>query len=223
MKTLQVCLILVSLGFCRELREIPVSKPNLLVPTAVVVGTLGLALAAWTQVNPRISQFEEIGWDRYVRNITRPPRWDHDYWVLDYIAHPLVGSETFLLCRNEGFPFFTSLLFSAASSALWEFGFEAVAERPSVQDLILTPLIGSLIGEFRFQSGRSLRRSESLPPLARTILCALIDPIDLLMAPWRAARARSEMRGPRLVQASGGPGWNPQKGLTFDLQTEWSF
>lgn len=50
--------------------------------------------------------------------------------------------------RSCGFNAWQSLLYcSLISNVGWEFGIEAFMERPSIQDLFITPLVGSLIGE----------------------------------------------------------------------------
>ena len=50
--------------------------------------------------------------------------------------------------RSLGYSVMTSFLYSAAISTFaWEYGFEALAEVPSTQDLIITPICGSILGE----------------------------------------------------------------------------
>ena len=50
--------------------------------------------------------------------------------------------------RSLDYSVMTSFLYSAAISTFaWEYGFEALAEVPSTQDLIITPICGSILGK----------------------------------------------------------------------------
>ncbi|MFZ2890098.1 DUF3943 domain-containing protein, partial [Sulfuricurvum sp.] len=52
------------------------------------------------------------------------------------------------MARNDGLSIGESAAFSTLMSTFfWEYGYEAFAEVPSIQDLIFTPLVGSLFGE----------------------------------------------------------------------------
>lgn len=73
----------------------------------------------------------------------------------------------------------SSFLFSTASSALWEFGFESPFQRPSSQDLLITSTTGSLLGEFRFRLKRLLLETDTTT--SRT-LAVIIDPLQSLTA-----------------------------------------
>jgi hypothetical protein len=46
------------------------------------------------------------------------------------------------------------------STFFWEYGIEAFAEIPSVQDLIFTPVAGSLMGEMFFITKKSIVRHD---------------------------------------------------------------
>lgn len=82
------------------------------------------------------------------RNVKKGPVIDHDDWVLNYVAHPYVGSVYYMSARSAGFNAGYSLLYSfGMSTVFWEYGIEAFAEVPSLQDLIVTPLGGAIIGE----------------------------------------------------------------------------
>ena len=53
-----------------------------------------------------------------------------------------------MIARDDGFGPWESFLYSVAmSSFFWEYGYEAFAEIPSIQDLIFTPTIGAIMGE----------------------------------------------------------------------------
>ena len=49
--------------------------------------------------------------------------------------------------RNHGRAPIRGFLLSTAASLGWEYGFEAIMEQPSIQDLLVTSPVGSLLGE----------------------------------------------------------------------------
>lgn len=86
--------------------------------------------------------------ERWFEHVSTPPVWDHDDWVINYIGHPVSGAWYYTMARNDGMSVGESAAFSALMSTFfWEYGYEAVAEVPSIQDLIFTPLLGSFLGE----------------------------------------------------------------------------
>ena len=86
---------------------------------------------------------------RWFRNIFKKgPEWDHDRFYFNFILHPYAGAVYFMSARSCGFNTWQSLLYCTCVSTIgWEFGVEAFMERPSYQDLFITPLLGSAIGE----------------------------------------------------------------------------
>jgi hypothetical protein len=65
---------------------------------------------------------------------------------------------TYLTVRNMGASRGRSFLFSSVASIGWEYVFEAWAEQPSIQDLLVTSTVGSMLGEAVFQFTRYLLR-----------------------------------------------------------------
>jgi len=87
-------------------------------------------------------------YDRWKENVKNGPVMDEDDGVLNWIAHPWMGSGYYVMARHCGMSKWDSFFYSAfASTVLWEYGLESVAEVPSIQDLVITPVIGSLVGE----------------------------------------------------------------------------
>ncbi|HSC52125.1 MAG TPA: DUF3943 domain-containing protein [Phnomibacter sp.] len=97
------------------------------------------------------------------RNINRaysnPPVIDEDDWQMNYVGHPLAGSLYYNTIRSQNATWFQSFLFSTAQSVIWEYLVEGIAEQPSVQDLIITPISGSILGEACHQLTMSMRRN----------------------------------------------------------------
>lgn len=127
-----------------------------------MVGTMGVLWAMPGEVT---------GWDKnairsnpdgifaeYKRNIKAGPVWDKDDAFFNYFAHPAAGAAYYTLSRHNGKSPLESFGYSfAMSTFFWEYGFEAFAEIPSMQDLIITPVIGSLLGEAAFQYEKKIR------------------------------------------------------------------
>lgn len=85
---------------------------------------------------------------KWKENIHKGPIWDQDEWTINYIGHPYFGAAYYMVARNQGLTPLESGAYSfLMSTFLWEMGIEAFAEVPSKQDIIITPLIGSVIGE----------------------------------------------------------------------------
>ena len=74
--------------------------------------------------------------------------WDGDKWWINYILHPYWGGTYYVRARNRGYDERSSLWYSILLSTLYEFGSEALFERPSAQDLIITPLGGYFFGKY---------------------------------------------------------------------------
>jgi hypothetical protein len=68
--------------------------------------------------------------------------------------------------------------YSALLSTMFEYGAEAFFEKPSYQDLWITPVIGSLLGEFVFSPLReSIRAKPGGPDGMDKFLLVLTDPL----------------------------------------------
>lgn len=74
--------------------------------------------------------------------------WDADKWWINYILHPYWGGTYYVRARNRGYDEHASVWYSILLSTLYEFGSEALFERPSAQDLIITPLGGYFFGKY---------------------------------------------------------------------------
>lgn len=95
---------------------------------------------------------------RWERNVLKlGPEWDGDDFIFNYVLHPYAGAVYFMAARSAGCNFYQSLLFSSLVSTVgWEFGIEACMERPSIQDIFITPLVGCVIGESFYHAKRYL-------------------------------------------------------------------
>lgn len=102
-----------------------------------------------------ISQWPEDplkdGLNNLKRAYTNPPVWDGDKWWVN-AGHPLAGAIYYNMVRSQGATPLQSFLFSTFQSVAWEYGIEAIAEQPSIQDLLSTSPVGALIGELQHQA-----------------------------------------------------------------------
>jgi uncharacterized protein DUF3943 len=96
---------------------------------------------------------------RWWENVQHP-HWDHDTWDINYLGHPYWGAICYIRARERGFGAFGGFWYSALLSGLYEFGIEALFERPSYQDLIVTPVGGVLLGALLFDPIRERIRSK---------------------------------------------------------------
>jgi Domain of unknown function (DUF3943) len=98
-------------------------------------------------------------WRNMKRSLSSLPVWDDDDWQLNYIGHPIAGSYYYNSLRSQNASIFHSFLFAAAQSFIWEYFIEATAEKPSTQDLIVTPIAGAILGESIHQLTMNMRRN----------------------------------------------------------------
>ena len=119
-------------------------------------------------------------WHNHV--IRKGPEWDHDKFYFNYILHPYAGAVYYMAARSCGFNAWQSLLYSTCISNIgWEFGIEAFMERPSIQDLFITPLVGSAIGECFYKLKRNIVSNGYTlcgSSVLGNIIAFLIDPVN---------------------------------------------
>lgn len=152
----------------------PARRRSLLEPTIFVMTYHTIGMAMLVSMDPKETGFQPMHVKNWAGGFRRPPIWENDSWITNYLLHPAWGSETYLQARHAGFGAFESFLFSSAASVAWEYGFESWAEHPSAQDLLVTSTVGSVLGELRFMLNQTLQRQEALWATAALIL---LDPL----------------------------------------------
>jgi hypothetical protein len=85
--------------------------------------------------------------NQYRKSFTEAPVIDYDLWFINYIGHPYQGGFYYNTVRAQNASIWQSSLFCIGQSLIWEYGWEAGMEQPSVQDLITTPFLGIMVGE----------------------------------------------------------------------------
>ncbi|OFZ33742.1 MAG: hypothetical protein A2070_00890 [Bdellovibrionales bacterium GWC1_52_8] len=115
---------------------------------------------------------------KWAKNVRAGPIMDKDDFMINYIGHPISGAIYYQIARHEGYSWMKSFGYSVLMSTFfWEYGVEAFAETPSLQDLIATPVVGSLLGELFYQAIKKidkndgkLLRSKTLGSVTKVIL-----------------------------------------------------
>ena len=196
----------------------------------VAVGVISL----WPRDDTKYD--EKIGLESWVYNVTHP-EWDTDDHFVNYVLHPYWGAAYYVRARERGLSRPQSFWYSTLLSTIFEFGAEALVENVSVQDLLFTPTLGSLLGEYVFVPLREhiLAKTTPLDAMDKVTL-ALTDPLgainsgvdqlfgvktEVALAPmvedqtWaRRFTATGGASLPPLPRAGGSPGW----GLQLRLQ-----
>lgn len=133
-----------------------------------------------------------------------------------------------MAARSCGFNAWQSLLYcTLVSNVGWEFGIEAFMERPSMQDLFITPLVGSAIGECFYKLKRQIV-SEGYTLAGSLVLgnivVFLIDPVNEVIGlfngnparKWAKKNRRGEFSSSIILPAS-------QRGMKFGFGLSYQF
>jgi hypothetical protein len=136
----------------------------------------GLVLAAM----PRDStKWEEDAFDHALSNWgdawSSLPVWDRDEAFHNWFGHPYAGAFYYNMMRSQGGTVGQSFAFSVLHSVLWEYALESFAEHPSIQDLVATPFIGSVVGELFHRWSVAIVRKGNLN-LGQKVLVFLLNP-----------------------------------------------
>ena len=97
--------------------------------------------------------------NQYISTFTNPPHVDHDLWMINYVGHPYQGSIYYNSLRSQGATIAQSSFFSLGQSLIWEYLIEGAMEQPSVQDLIVTPVLGTVLGELSHRATLGMKKN----------------------------------------------------------------
>jgi len=144
-----------------------------------VIGLIALLpenISNWDKENGILGKWES--------NVKDGPVWDRDTLALNFIGHPYFGGVYYQVARKSGYRQWDAFLYSALMSTFyWEFGIEAFAETPSIQDLVITPVLGWVYGEWAFNTEMDIRDQGGTvfgsDALGSTALF-LLDPVDAM-------------------------------------------
>ncbi len=140
----------------RKLIEDSVYLQVFLISTIGLLAVMPESVSKWDMDELEEKSLQE----RWREHLKTKPVWDEDDWGINYIGHPVSGAIYYTLARNDGMSIFESAAYSTLMSTFfWEYGYESFAEIPSIQDLIVTPLFGSFLGEGMYVLEKRLDRN----------------------------------------------------------------
>ncbi|OFZ18494.1 MAG: hypothetical protein A2X94_00695 [Bdellovibrionales bacterium GWB1_55_8] len=95
------------------------------------------------------------------KNASSSPVMDKDGWAINLVGHPLSGAAAYGIARHNGTGIMGSFGYAVLMSTfLWEYGLESTVERPSIQDLLITPIVGSILGELFHRADKRITENE---------------------------------------------------------------
>ncbi|WP_022940047.1 DUF3943 domain-containing protein [Psychromonas hadalis] len=156
--------------------------------------------------------------NKWIENVSAGPVWDRDDVFLNYIMHPYFGGVFYQSARKSGYRQWDAFIYSTMMSTFfWEYGIEAFAEVPSLQDLVVTPVLGWAYGEWAYTTeqdiwihGGTVLGSEYLGNTA----LFLLDPVDSL------GRNLNHLFGKDIIKAGTGYFTFNQVPLAYGNETE---
>ena len=160
-------------------------------------------------------------WKRWSYHVRSGPVWDGDSFIFNYILHPYAGAAYYMGARSIGFNVLGSFLYcTAISTIFWEYGIEAFMEKPSIQDLIITPLSGLFLGEAFYKLKRKLVSDGYRLWGSRVwgnIVAFLIDPVNEVIGLFAGNPCREGLKGGKGRKVSSTPWAVPLGGGSFGL------
>ena len=164
-------------------------------------------------------------------NVKAGPVVDNDDWAINFIGHPYSGAAYYQIARHSGLGPWGSFGYSVVMSTFfWEYGVEAFAEVPSIQDLIITPVIGSIMGEIFYRTEMRIRANDgkvlgskkfgSFLMIVMNPMGAISDEINNVFGKKVVQDARANWV---VRQRSYGSGPNIEKGGFWGLELQFKF
>lgn len=185
------------------------------------------SISGWSR-----EQKENYSFDKWRNNVSKPV-WDEDRWWINYILHPYWGGASYIQARGRGLDRAQAFVYSALLSTLFEYGAEALAEPVSAQDLVVTPVVGALVGEYLFTPLRErIRAKPGKLDWTDKALLFVTDPLGVVSAEtdrvlgikttlhWQPIGLRPAATG---MDAAGAPGMARTPAPVWGLQfrAEW--
>lgn len=134
--------------------------------------------------------------NKWWSNVNDGPVWDEDEWYINIIGHTYFGGVYYIVSRKSGYNQWNSFVYTALMSTFyWEYGLEAFAEVPSIQDLIITPVGGWVYGEWAYHKEKQIRRNGNLAMGSKflgSLALFALDPIGVVDS-WCCASKKVEV------------------------------
>ncbi len=157
---------------------------------------------------------------KWKENVKKSPVWDEDDFFLNYVTHPLAGGIYYMTARTNNFTIVESFIYSTLMSTFfWEYGVESFAEIPSYQDLIVTPITGSIMGEGFHIAKKAIQKNHN-----RILGCRfageaamfLMDPFNQILdwCGYKGVNAQANLAPVSINPTTGSPVW----GINFSMR-----
>ena len=140
----------------------PVSRSHTVKEEAFDMGVMVVALWAGyaaTQYDV-VSRVTPEHWNEHLFKVGAVG-YDQDWWVVNFIGHPYVGSEYYLYFRSRGYAPKWAFVGCLATSTIFEAAVESATEPFSTNDFVVTPIFGSLLGYAREKAALRLLQTNS--------------------------------------------------------------
>ena len=120
--------------------------------------------------------WSRIGPSTWNYNIKKGWEWDNDRFGVNFIGHPYSGNNYFNIARSHGYNFWQSFPFAVGGSLMWEYFGENT--RPSINDVINTPVGGTYLGEVLYRVSSSVLddRTRGGERVFRELVAMILDP-----------------------------------------------
>lgn len=155
-------------------------KPRYLRVAVEEFALLGLGLAQYwydKESNSRDWQFS-YDWPSFRARLEgKAYAFDSNGFDTNFLFHPIAGTLYYLTPRSNRFDPFASFAIALGTSWLWEF-FGEFQEKPSINDLVVTPVAGMAWGETTTQLGAFFLRA--CPTAANQMLGSVLAPMTAL-------------------------------------------
>ena len=207
--------------------ENDIDKERLTNTTLLLFGTGFVTMGILYLMPSSVTNWEDDGespFRKWSKNVTDGPVWDKDDFFLNYVTHPYSGAIYYMGARSAGANGWYSFWYSfALSTFFWEYGIESFAEVPSIQDLIVTPVAGALLGEgFYIAKRHILKNDDKLlgsKVLGKTALL-LMDPMTEI-SDWLWYDKQKPMNDTLTFNAS--PIYSSRSGVGYKLSLQFNF
>ena len=125
--------------------------PRYLRTALELLGVLAIGTSYyWIVSDPNKQDWDYI--DIKDRSLHVEVKFDNNMFRTNFLLHPMAGMVSYWIARSNGLNVYAAFASSALSSASFEFLLEWL-EKPSINDLIVTPFGGMAAGEFLFHLG----------------------------------------------------------------------
>lgn len=159
--------------------------------------------------------------DRYARHLRAGPVWDGDKAIFNCVLHPYAGGAYYMSARSQGYNVLGSFLYCTfISTCFWEYGIECFMEVPSIQDLIVTPVAGSIVGESFYLLKRHIVNNDYRlfgSPVLGNIAVFIIDPVNEVLGLFRGNPCRKRQKMLKKSRHEISSGFNVLPGSNYSI------